>query len=133
MSNWFNKLFSTGSGSVDPLEQAIAEDTMNTNRISYGTNLYNGSTGVGTDGLNLGSMGSVGSTLNSYVAPAGLAMNAYSTFFGQGKEAFDKNMTLLNQQIESNQDKLGRRKALNNAWAGTESNKNAGLAASGIA
>lgn len=100
---------------------------------SGGTVGADGTLNYGTDGLSLGSIGSVGSTLNSYVAPAGLAMNAYSTFFGQGKEAFDKNMTLLNQQIESNQDKLGRRKALNNAWAGTESNKNAGLAASGIA
>lgn len=97
--------------------------------VSTGNNSVT-STDLGAD---LGSIGAVGSTLNSYVAPAGLAMNAYSTFFGQGKEAFDKNMTLLNQQIESNQDKLGRRKALNKAWAGTESNKNAGLAASGIA
>lgn len=100
---------------------------------SGGTVGADGTLNYGTDGLSLGSIGSVGSALSSYVAPAGLAMNAYSTFFGQGKEAFDKNMTLLNQQIESNKDKLGRRKALNRAWAGTESNKNAGLAASGIA
>lgn len=100
---------------------------------SGGTVGADGTLNYGTDGLSLGSIGSVGSTLNSYVAPVGLAMNAYSTFFGQGKESFDKNMTLLNQQIESNKDKLDRRKALNKAWASTESNKNAGLAASGIA
>lgn len=83
-------------------------------------------------GVDLGSIGAVGSTLNSYTAPLGLAMDAYNTFFGQGKKSFDKNMKIADQTIASNQDKLDRRAALNKAWAATEANKNAGLAASAV-
>ena len=93
-----------------------------------------GTAGTGTagTGFNMGSIGAVGSTLNSYAAPLGLAMSAYNTFFGQGKKSFDKNMKIADQTIASNQDKLDRRAALNKAWATTESNKNAGLAASAV-
>lgn len=47
----------------------------------------------------------------------GLSMNAYSQFFGQGKDYYDKQMQLLDQQIASNKDKLERRQDLNEAWA----------------
>lgn len=48
---------------------------------------------------------------------AQLGLGAYSTFFGQGKDRFDKQMQLMDQQIASNKDKLERRDALNKAWA----------------
>lgn len=62
---------------------------------------------------------------------AGLGMDAYSTFFGQGKDYFDKNMMLLNQQIADNQSKLDRQAAVSQAWSDTEKAKNSGLAATG--
>lgn len=125
--DWFN------TNKTDALDEASLEDSMNTAGQSYGSNLYNGSSNIApASSFNMGSIGSVGSTLNSYTAPLGLAMSAYNTFFGQGKKSFDKNMKIADQTIASNQDKLDRRAALNKAWATTESNKNAGLAASAV-
>ena len=71
--------------------------------------------------------------LNTGMGLAGMGLNAYSTLFGQGKNAYNKNMTLLDQQIAGNKEKLGRRDALNTAWANTEKvqPKPQGLASSG--
>lgn len=74
-------------------------------------------------GLTLSKLGEYGDVASQWAQPVALGMNAYSTFFGQGKESHDKNMTLLNQQIADNKDKLQRRSALNDAWARTESGR----------
>lgn len=86
-----------------------------------------GSVPVGTEitqpvqsAFTMNNLGKYGKVAGQWAQPIGLGLNAYSTFFGQGKKAFDKNMTLLDQQIADNKDKLQRRSALNEAWARTE-------------
>jgi len=75
------------------------------------------------DGFSLSKMGDYADTASKFAQPIALGLNAYSTFFGQGKEAHDKNMKVLDQQIAGNKDKLQRRSALNAAWAKTEREK----------
>jgi len=99
-------------------------DTLNS---VYGKSTMSGSVptetsinGVQSDGTGLSSLGEYGKVASQWAQPIGLGLGAYSTFFGQGKTAFDKNMKLLDQQIAGNKDKLARRSALNAAWARTE-------------
>ena len=66
----------------------------------------------GMDWLNNNAKG-----LGTAASLAGLGMNAYSTFFGQGKDYFDKNMTLLNQQIASNKESMADKQKFQDTWA----------------
>ena len=87
---------------------------------TYGTkSIMDGSNPQDT-GLTLSKLGEYGKVASQWTQPIALGLNAYSTFFGQGKKAFNKNMKLLDQQIAENKDKLKRRSALNAAWARTE-------------
>ena len=111
------------------------------NVMSYLQNMYTGApsasipkrdTGYSLQG-GMDWIGNNSDALNTGMGLAGMGLNAYSTLFGQGKNAYNKNMTLLDQQIAGNKEKLGRRDALNTAWANTEKvqPKPQGLASSG--
>lgn len=86
------------------------------NTFSGGNNFAPSTTASGAGGamdwLNQNQKG-----LGTAMQGIGLASNLYSTYFGQGKKAFDKNMELLNQQIASNKELADRRTRLNDAWA----------------
>jgi len=53
--------------------------------------------------------------ISSFAQLAGLGMNAYSTFFGQGHDLFKKQMALLDTNIAANKDEIANRRAFNNA------------------
>ena len=92
-----------------------------------GTVEKNGELNYGKEGFGLGNLvgyfndnaKGIGSLTNAI----GLGLGAYNTFFGQGKHLYDKNMQLLDQNIQENKMKLDQRKAWNDAWKRTEQNK----------
>lgn len=135
MANWYDKWLGVnnsglaGSATVDDFNAPMDQDFSATaSGQSIGMNVPVATTdnAGAMDWLNQNSKG-----IGTAMGLAGLGMDAYSTFFGQGKDYYDKNMTLLNQQIADNQSKLDRQAAVSQAWSDTEKAKNSGLAATG--
>ena len=119
-------------GSYDSLnsgeQSGVAQSFSNLGGVS-GYTSPTGDSGYSLDGT-MDWLGENSKGINAGIGLASLGMNAYSSFFGQGKKTYDKNMTLLNQQIESNKRILDNNAAVKTAWANTEKSK--GLAAAGV-